>query len=85
MHLPKSIFVYWTSNYINHTPIMFEMSKKILEKVSFDRALFYKELVKTLRWLKPDEKMLLKTWCLANFGHLYRDIIADAFKLVTKT
>ena len=33
---------------------MFEMSKKILEKVSFDRALFYKELVKTLKWFKPD-------------------------------
>jgi len=64
---------------------MFEMSKKILEKVSFDRALFYKELVKTARWLQPDEKMLLKAWCLTHFGHLYRDVITDAFKLVTKT
>jgi hypothetical protein len=64
---------------------MFEMSKKILEKVSFDRALFYKELVKTLKWIRPDEKTLLKTWCLANFGHLYKDSIMDAFKLVTKT
>jgi len=64
---------------------MFEMSKKILEKVSFDRALFYKELVKTLRWLKPDEKMLLKVWCLANFGHIYKDVIVDAFRHVTKT
>lgn len=25
--------------------------KKILEKVSFDKALFYKELVKTLKWI----------------------------------
>jgi hypothetical protein len=64
---------------------MFEMSKKILEKVSFDRALFYKELVKTLKWLKPDEKMLLKVWCLANFGHIYKDVIIDAFRHVTKT
>ncbi len=64
---------------------MFEMSKKILEKVSFDRALFYKELVKTLRWLKPDEKTLLKVWCLANFGHIYKDVIVDAFRHVTKT
>jgi len=62
---------------------MFEMSKKILEKVSFDRALFYKELVKTIKRLKPDEKMLLKVWCLTNFGHLYRDIILDAFKHAT--
>jgi hypothetical protein len=64
---------------------MFELSKQILEKVSFDRALFYKELVKTLRWLKPDEKLLLKAWCIANFGHLYKDAISDAFKIVTKT
>ena len=64
---------------------MFEMSKKILEKVSFDRALFYKELVKTLRWLKPDEKVLLRAWCLANFGHMYKEQIMDAFRLVSKT
>jgi len=64
---------------------MYEMSKKILEKVSFDRALFYKELVKALRSIKPDEKMLLKAWCLSNFGHIYKDVIIDAFKLVTKT
>jgi hypothetical protein len=63
---------------------MFEMSKKILEKVSFDRALFYKELVKTLNWLKPDEKMLLKVWCLTNFGHVYKDVIMDAFRHVAK-
>jgi hypothetical protein len=64
---------------------MFELSKKILEKVSFDKALFYKELVKTLRWLKPDEKMLLKVWCMTNFGHIYKDLIMDAFRHVTKT
>jgi len=63
---------------------MFEMSKKILEKVSFDRALFNKELIKTLRWLKPDEKMLLKVWCLTNFGHVYKDVIMEAFRHVTK-
>jgi hypothetical protein len=64
---------------------MFEISKKILEKVSFDRALFYKELVKTLKWLKPDEKLLLKVWLLTNFGHIYKDAIVDAFRHVTKT
>ena len=64
---------------------MFEMSKKILEKVSFDRALFYKELVKYLKWIKPDETTLLKAWCLANFGHMYKDVIMDAYKLVVKT
>jgi hypothetical protein len=64
---------------------MFELSKKILEKVSFDRALFYKELVKALKWLKPDEKLLLKVWCLTKFGQIYKDVIMDAFRHVTKT
>jgi hypothetical protein len=63
---------------------MFEMSKKILEKVSFDRALFYKELVKNLRWVKPNEKVLLIAWCIANYGHLYKDLIKEAVKLVAK-
>jgi uncharacterized protein YjhX (UPF0386 family) len=64
---------------------MFELSKKILGKVGFDRALFYKELVKAIRWVKPDEKMLLKVWCMTNFGHIYKDVIMDAFRHVTKT
>jgi len=63
---------------------MFEFSKKILEKVSFDKALFYKELVKTLKWLRPDERMLLYAWCIANFSHLYKQQIMDAFNLVVK-
>lgn len=63
---------------------MFEMSKKILEKVSFDRALFYKELRKSVKWLKPDEKLLLKVWCIANFGYMYNDLIQDVFRNVTK-
>jgi len=33
---------------------MFEMSKKILEKVSFDMAIFYKESVKNLNWMHFD-------------------------------
>jgi hypothetical protein len=63
---------------------MYEMSKKILERVSFDRALFSKELMKALKWLKPDEKLLLKVWCLSTFGHTYKDVILDAFRNVAK-
>ncbi len=33
---------------------MFELSKNILEKVSFDKALFRKELTKAMQWLKPE-------------------------------
>ncbi len=63
---------------------MYEMSKKILERVSFDRALFTKELHKALNWLKPDEKLLLKVWCLSTFGHIYKDLILEVFRKVAK-
>ena len=61
---------------------MFELSKKIFEKVSFDKALFNKELVKNLKWVRPDEKLLLIAWCLTNYGHLYKDVITDAVILI---
>lgn len=57
---------------------MFEMSKTILKSVSFDKALFKKELYKALKWLRPKEKTLLYVWCLANFG-AYRDVIVQVF------
>lgn len=64
---------------------MFELSKKILEKVSFDKTLFRKELIKAVKWLKPDEKMMLMVWCLATYGNQYRDVIKEVFKNITKS
>lgn len=59
---------------------MFEYTKEILLKVSFDKKLFRKELIKAAGWLKPDEKKLLMVWAIANFGHKYMDIIHEVFK-----
>ncbi len=64
---------------------MFELSKNILEKVSFDKSLFRKELTKAMKWLKPDEKTLLKVWCLTTFGNQYRDVITEVYKNVTRS
>ena len=64
---------------------MFELSKNILEKVSFDKTLFRKELTKAIKWLKPDEKTLLQVWCLATFGNQYKDVIIEVYKNVTKS
>jgi hypothetical protein len=63
---------------------MFEYSKEILTKVSFDRNLFNKELKKAITWLKKDERKLLMMWCLATFGNRYGDIILAAFRQVVK-
>jgi hypothetical protein len=58
---------------------MFEYTKQILTKVSFDRNLFRKELMKALRFLKRDERRLLKIWCVATFT-TYSDVVIDVFR-----
>ena len=63
---------------------MFEYSKEILTKVSFDRYLFKKELRKAIKWLKSDERKMLMIWCLATFGNKYGDVISQAFRQVVK-
>ena len=58
---------------------MLEMCKTVLERVSFDRRLFEKELIKTKRWLKKDELNTLKAWCITTFGASHLDVIMDVF------
>jgi hypothetical protein len=58
---------------------MMEFSKHVLQKVSFDQRLFKKELIKARRWLGQHDQLVLKAWCLATFGHLYRDVIIEVF------
>ncbi len=62
---------------------MFELSKNILEKVSFDKLLFRKELTKALTWLKKEEKILLVVWCISTFNQ-YKDVIFDVYKSAGK-
>lgn len=64
---------------------MLEFSKNILTKVSFDKVLFRKELVKALKYLKPNETILLKVWLLATFGQVYREVIIEVYRSVTKS
>jgi hypothetical protein len=59
---------------------MFEYTKQILTKVSFDRVLFRKELKKAMKWLKSDERRMLMLWCAATFGQRYSDIINEVFR-----
>jgi hypothetical protein len=63
---------------------MFEYTKEVLTKVSFDRTLFRKELKKAVKWLKSEERRMLMVWCVATFGHRYSDIITEAFRHVSK-
>tara|TARA_B100000287_G_scaffold408145_1_gene434209 strand:+ start:26 stop:211 length:186 start_codon:yes stop_codon:yes gene_type:complete len=57
---------------------MLNFSKKILKKVSFDQALFKKELTKSIRWLNKQEIVALKIWALTSFTQ-YKHIILEVF------
>lgn len=59
---------------------MLEYVKLILEKVSFDKKLFEKELKKGLSMLIPDEVVELKKWCYAKFGKVYQSILNKIFR-----
>lgn len=54
----------------------------ILQKVSFDKALFEKELKKAIAMLVPDELRELKSWCYTQFGKMYRIVLNRCFSRV---
>jgi hypothetical protein len=59
---------------------MLELGKKILSVVSFDPALFQKELHKAIRSLKDaDDLKKLREWCIKEFGKKHPLIIRQAF------
>ena len=66
---------------MNTKQTMLRFSKAILQKVSFDKLLFKKELKKSISYIKKEELMMLKIWCLATFGK-HKDIILDTFENV---
>jgi hypothetical protein len=46
------------------TKVMFDYTKSVLERVSFDASLFCKELEKAIKSLLPYEMELLREWLL---------------------
>jgi hypothetical protein len=51
---------------------MLEYTKTILEKVSFDKSLFEKELKKAIKYLLEPELRELEQWCFERFGIQYQ-------------
>lgn len=58
---------------------MLEYSMTVLEKVSFNRDLFRKELYKSTLNLKKDELEVLRRWCSTSFTKLYPDVLNEVF------
>lgn len=61
---------------------MLELCKQILEKVSFDKYLFQKELRKSIKWIQSEEMNKFKLWVFKRFGNLYPDVVENAFVTV---
>lgn len=59
---------------------MLEQTKIVLANVSFDFALFRKELTKAVEWLTPTDFEILKLWCLENYSGRYHEILLDVTK-----
>ena len=58
---------------------MLTLTKTILTKVSFDKALFAKELKKSFKWLKKEQIEELKMWCYEKYYGMYPEVIKAAF------
>ena len=56
---------------------MLEMTKLVLQRVSFDSHLFKKELLKALKWLKKEEAIALQAWCIATFGNEFAALFSQ--------
>ena len=61
---------------------MLEYIKIILDKVSFDKKIFEKELKKGLKELLSFEIKELKSWCYEKFGKIYKSILNKVFRSV---
>ena len=55
---------------------MLDYVKSILSKVSFDKKLFEKELVKAIALLVENELRSFKEWCYKNFSNNHADILS---------
>ena len=59
---------------------MLEHQKLILTKVSHDKGMFRKEIIKSLRWLKSYEIINLRMWLKKNYGNKHAETIREVFE-----
>ena len=55
---------------------MLKYCKIILEKVSFDRELFERELIKAIGYIHPSEVKELLQWSKITFGKYFSEVIS---------
>ena len=62
---------------------MLDYVKMILLKVSFNQALFEKELRKSIKMLMPAEVPDFRSWCYEQFARIYRKVLNQVFGAVS--
>ncbi len=61
---------------------MLEHQKTILEKVSDNKELFRKEIIKSFKWLKSYEILELHKWLQENFNTTHEEVIKSVFQYI---
>jgi hypothetical protein len=59
---------------------MLRYTETILQKVSFNKELFKRELIKAVKWLQEEEVPQLKAFVVLNFGNTHYDVINEVFR-----
>lgn len=66
--------------FVHFKPVrMLEYFKTILSKVSFDKKLFEKELLKAIKNLITEDLQDFKKWCYDQFDHMHGPILNRCF------
>lgn len=60
---------------------MLELQMLVLQKISADKKMFRKELIKSMKWLNAQEIAKLEIWVKENFWETHKDEINEAFYL----
>lgn len=61
---------------------MLDHQKIILEQLSYDKELFRKEIIKSFKWLKSYEIIMLRKWLKDNYSETHADIIHEVFEYI---
>jgi hypothetical protein len=61
---------------------MFEHQKRRLRQLSYDKELFRNEILKSFKFLKSYEIILLHKWLKDNFHRTHADVINQVFEYI---
>jgi hypothetical protein len=61
---------------------MFENQKRRLKQLSYDKELFRNEILRSFKWLKSYEIIMLHKWLKENFSKTHADVIRQVFEYI---